>query len=84
MQTLPDELRGRAQLLREASREAFGERRDSLLEDAKVLDVCAQRIDQLERRLTIWRDDYQRSPEGNITVPVHQIIDMIGEHPTRT
>ena len=80
--TLPDDLRARAQLYREASRECAGARRDSLLCDAQVLDLCAKRIEQLERRLEIWRDDYARSADGAlVTIPVHQITTLIGEKP---
>lgn len=40
----------------------------------------AQRIADLEARLRIWRDDYERC-DGftSVKIPVHQIITLIGE-----
>ena len=42
-----------------------------------------RRIADLEARLRIWRDDYARSADGTrVEIPVHQIIDLIGERTT--
>lgn len=38
------------------------------------------RVNELEKRLRIWRDDYERSHDGAlVTIPVHQILALIGE-----
>lgn len=41
---------------------------------------AAERIEALEARLRIWRDDYARSADGAlVTIPVHQLVDLLGE-----
>lgn len=39
-----------------------------------------ERINTLETRLRIWRDDYTRSPDGlTVAIPVYQIENLIGK-----
>lgn len=49
--------------------------------NASALREGANRIEELEKRLRIWRDDYARSADGAlVTIPVHQIVALVGEN----
>lgn len=44
----------------------------------------ARRIEELEGRLRIWRDNYAGDGDMTITIPRYQLVALIGEKPANT